>query len=180
MAKIFICYRREDSKLPAQWIYNDLINHFGAESVVFDVDTIPLGTDFREYLNKQVSQCDILLAVIGDRWVELLKQRIDRPNDFVRIEIQAALERNIPVVPVLVGRAPVPAEKNLPPELLTLAYRQATEVHAGPDLQTHLKRLIKGCRKGTQGNSKKVYKRHRHGVRADPSGKFHDGQQHWL
>ncbi len=144
MAKIFICYRREDSKWPAQWIYNDLTNHFGAESVVFDVDTIPLGTDFREYLNHQVSKCEILLAVIGDQWIELLKQRLDQPNDFVRIEIQAALERNIPVVPVLVGKAPVPNTKNLPPELMTLAYRQATEVHAGPDLQTHLKRLISG------------------------------------
>ena len=144
MAKIFICYRREDGKWPAQWIYNDLVNHFGSESVVFDVDTIPLGTDFREYLNNQVSKCDILLAVIGDQWIELLKQRIDQPKDFVRIEIQAALERNIPVVPVLVGEAPVPNEKNLPPELVKLAYSQATEVHAGPDLQTHLKRLMSG------------------------------------
>ena len=58
MPKIFICYRREDSKWPAQWIYNDLANNFGSKSVVFDVDTIPLGTDFREYLNKQVSKCD--------------------------------------------------------------------------------------------------------------------------
>jgi len=83
MTKIFICYRREDSKWPAQWIYNDLMNHFGSESVVFDVDTIPLGTDFREYLNNQVSKCDILLAVMGDQWIELLKRRIDQPNDFV-------------------------------------------------------------------------------------------------
>jgi len=144
MPKIFICYRREDNAYPAHQIYGVLTNHFGSESVVFDVDTIPLGIDFREYLNKEVSKCDILLAIIGDQWIELLKQRIDEPNDFVRIEIQAALEREIPVVPILVGNASVPLEKNLPPELARLAYRNAAEVRAGPDFQTHLKRLIDG------------------------------------
>ena len=93
MPKIFLCYRREDSKWPAQRIYNNLADHFGPESVVFDIDTIPLGADFREYLNKEVSKCDILLAVIGDQWLEILKQRLDQPNDFVRIEIQAALKK---------------------------------------------------------------------------------------
>jgi hypothetical protein len=142
MPKIFICYRREDSQWPAQWIYNDLTKHFGVESVVFDVDTIPPGTDFREYLNEEVSKCDILLTVIGDQWLEILKQRHDEPKDFVRIEIQAALEREIPVVPILVGKASVPNEKNLPPELAGLAYKQAAEVRVGSDLQNHLKRLI--------------------------------------
>jgi hypothetical protein len=124
MAKIFICYRREDSKGPAQWIYNNLVDHFGSESVVFDVDTIPLGTDFRKYLNKEVNKCDILLAVIGDQWKEILKQRLDEPNDFVRIEIQAALYREIPVVPILVGSTPMSSEKDLPQELAGLSYVQ--------------------------------------------------------
>lgn len=144
MAKIFICYRREDSAYPAQQIYGDLTAHFGYESVIFDIDTIPFGIDFREYLNNEVSKCDILLAVIGDKWIEILNQRLDEPNDFVRIEIHAALERDIPVVPILVGKASMPLEKNLPPELTKLAYRNAAEVRAGPDLQTHLKRLISG------------------------------------
>jgi len=144
MPKIFICYRREDSAYAAQQIYRELIDHFGSESVVFDVDAIPLGTDFREHLNKEVSKCDILLAVIGNQWIEILKQRLDEPNDFVRIEIQAALERKIPVVPILVDKASVPGEKNLPPELAGLAYRNAAEVRAGHDLQNHLKRLIGG------------------------------------
>ena len=144
MPKIFICYRREDSQWPAQWIYNHLAGHFGSESVVFDIDTIPLGTDFREYLNQEVSKCDILLAAIGDQWLEILNQRLDEPKDFVRIEIQAALEREIPVVPILVGRRSVPREKDLPPELAKLSYKQATEVRAGADLQSHLKRLVDG------------------------------------
>ena len=144
MPKIFICYRREDSRWPAQTIYNDLVDHFGSESVVFDIDTIPLGVDFREYLNKEVSRCDIFLAVMGDRWLEILKQRLEQPNDFVRIEIQAALERRIPVVPILVGEKPVPSEKDLPPELMDLSYKQAAEMRAGADLQSHRKRLVDG------------------------------------
>jgi hypothetical protein len=141
MPKIFLCYRREDSRWPTQWIYNALVDHFGSESVVWDIDSIPYGVDFREYLNKEVSKCDILLAVMGDKWLEILKQRLDQPNDFVRIEIQAALEREIPVVPILVGEKPVPNEKDLPPELANLSYMQRAEVRAGADLLMHLKRF---------------------------------------
>jgi formylglycine-generating enzyme required for sulfatase activity len=144
MAKLFISYRRADSEYPAGQIYRELCNRFGAQAVVFDVDSIPLGIDFREYLNDAVGKCDVLLAVIGDRWLEMLDQRSGRPDDFVRIEIQAALERNIPVVPVLVGRAMMPAETELPPELAPLAYRNAAEVRAGRDLETYLKRLVSG------------------------------------
>ena len=144
MTKIFISYRRDDSAYVAQRIYSELIDHFGSESVIFDVDTIPFGTDFRKYLNNEVGKCDIFLTVIGNQWMDILEQRLNEPNDFVRIEVQAALEREIPVVPVLVGKASVPIEKDLPPELAKLAYRNAAEVRAGPDLQTHLKRLIDG------------------------------------
>ena len=159
MPKIFLCYRREDSAYPAHQIYRDLGDHFGFESVIFDVDTIPIGTDFREYLNNQVGECDILLAIIGDQWIEILKQRLSDPKDFVRIEIQAALERDIPVVPVLVGKALMPSEENLPPELAGLSYRNATEVRAGPDLQTHVKRLIEGLDRLLAGSNVRDYRK---------------------
>ena len=126
MAKIFISYRREDSAYPAQQIYKDLSDHFGSESITFDIDTIPVGMDFRKYIYKKVSECDILLAVIGDQWIEILKRRLDKEeNDYVRIEIQAALKREIPVVPILVGEASVPLKMKLPPELSELAYKNA-------------------------------------------------------
>lgn len=178
MAKIFICYRREDSAYPAQQIYGDLTEHFGSESVIFDIDTIPFGIDFREYLNMEVSKCDILLAVIGDQWIGILKQRLDEPNDFVRIEIQAALERDIPVVPILVGKASMPIEKNLPTELARLAYRNAAEVRAGPDLQTHLKRLISGLdRLIAEREQKDAEKEHRLKVEGNRQQKFEEEQQ---
>jgi formylglycine-generating enzyme required for sulfatase activity len=146
MPRVFICYRREDSSYPAQWIREELARHFGAESVVFDIDTIPLGTDFRKYLDQQVARCDAFLAVIGDRWMEMLTSRLGQP-DFVHIEIEAALERDIPVVPVLVGKASMPGAEDLPPALADLAYRNAAEVRAGVDLGGHLKRLRDGLDK---------------------------------
>ncbi len=144
MPKIFICYRREDSAWPAQVIHEKLEGHFGSDTVIIDIDNIPMGTDFREYLNRQVSKCDIFLAVIGDHWMKALEQRLDDADDFVRIEIQTALERKIPVVPILVGETSVPSKKKLPEKIEKLAYMQATPVRTGPDLQTHLKRLTKG------------------------------------
>ena len=53
MPKFFICYRREDSQYPAQMIYQKLISEYDADSVVFDVDSVPLGADFREYLDER-------------------------------------------------------------------------------------------------------------------------------
>ena len=71
MPRIFISYRRADSSYPAHSIYDKLVEHFGKESVVFDVDSIPKGFDFVEYLDDQVQQCDVLLAVIGTRWLDV-------------------------------------------------------------------------------------------------------------
>lgn len=148
MQKIFISYRRTDSAYPAQSIYEALIKHFGNESVIFDVESINYGSDFVQYLNDSVAQCDILLALIGDHWLSELggdgKPRLENPNDFVRIEIETALKRDIPVIPVLVGRAAVPKIEQLPIVLQDLAARQAAEVRPGRDFHAHLERLIKG------------------------------------
>ena len=145
--RIFICYRRDDSAYPSQSIYDTLVSHFGKESVFFDVDTIPVGLDFHGFLNEAVVQCDVLLAVIGDHWLNMRdekgQRRIDNPDDFVHIEIEAALSRNIPVIPVLLGRAAVPKPQELPPTLKELSRRQATEVRHGRDFRSHLERLIR-------------------------------------
>ena len=71
MPKILISYRRGDSEYPAREIYKKLVGHYGASSVVFDVETIPKGFDFVKFLDQQVRQCDVLLAVIGDQWLEV-------------------------------------------------------------------------------------------------------------
>jgi hypothetical protein len=151
MPKIFVCYRREDSEGVTGRLYDRLAAHFGRAAIFMDVDTIPFGVDFREHLDQAVRQCDVLLAVIGDRWLESRPasganqdRRLDDPADFVRIEIQAGLARKVPVIPVLVGRAAMPSERQLPPELADLAYRNAAEVRSGPDFHNHVDRLIRG------------------------------------
>lgn len=147
MSKVFISYRRKDNQYAANLIYDRLVERFNKESVFFDIDAMPAGVDFRRHIQQAVSECDVLLAVIGDQWQELDEcgeSRLNNPADFVRIEIAAALARDIPVVPVLVGTAQVPREHDLPAELADLAYRNAREVRGGSSMAGDLRRLISG------------------------------------
>jgi TIR domain len=129
---VFISYRREDSGGFAGRIYDRLTNRLGRENVFFDVDAIPPGLDFVDVLSDHVGKCDALLAVIGKHWVSSAdsqnRRRLDDPSDFVRIEIEAALQRNVPVIPVLVDGAAMPQAGNLPDGLKKLTRRQAIEV----------------------------------------------------
>lgn len=147
MAKVFVSYRRDDSIGLAGRIYDRLATHFGRDAVFMDVDAIPFGVDFRQYLNDAVSRCNVLLAVIGEDWLTISragKRRLDDPKDFVRIEVEAALQRGIPVVPVLIEPASMPQEDELPETLRELAYRNAANIDPGRDFHSHVDRLIRG------------------------------------
>jgi len=150
-AHIFVSYRRSDSADIAGRIYDRLIGRFGKDPVFKDVDSIPLGFDFKEYLGKKVGECDVLLAVIGDRWLEATdpsgKNRLDDPTDFVRIEIESALERGIPVIPLLVRDAKMPSEESLPSSLRKLVYRNGTPIRSDPDFHRDMDRLISALEK---------------------------------
>lgn len=146
MPKLFISYRRDDTAGMAGRIYDRLESHFGRDSVFMDVDTIPFGVDFRRHLNEQLNNCDVLLALIGAGWFGILptgKRRLDDPGDFVRVEIETALQRGIPVTPVLIGQVAMPREDQLPPTLAELAFRNAAEVDPGRDFHNHMDRLIR-------------------------------------
>lgn len=149
MGAIFISYRREDSEGHAGRLYEDLAARFGRDAVFFDVSAIEPGQDFRHAIDANVARCSVLLAVIGTRWLDAGgsgSRRIDDPSDFVRLEIASALKRNIPVVPVLVQGAKVPAAGQLPPDLADLAWRNAVELsHArwASDVQVLAKSLAK-------------------------------------
>jgi hypothetical protein len=142
MSKLFINYRRSDSAYAAHQIYAQAVEKFGCDSVMFDVDSIPLGVDFRQYLDKRVRESEVLLAIIGDDWLRSLDQHKDDPKDFVRLEIAAALEHDVTVIPVLVGAAAVPDPDKLPHDIADLAFRNAAEVRAGNELGYQLGRLI--------------------------------------
>lgn len=148
MAQIFISYRRHDSAYLAATLSDKLQEHFGTNSVFFDVDNIPLGVDFREYIGNAVGQCDVLLVIMGDQWMGPAdsqgKRRIDDPSDYVRIEIESALKRNIPVIPVLVDDATMPSPADLPPSLGSISFRNAAEIRAGRDFRQHIEQLIRG------------------------------------
>lgn len=129
-AKVFISYRREDAKYPANQIYAAFRAVLPSENVFMDVHSIPPGVDFIEVLKGWVGQCDVLLALIGPGWVDASdprtgRRRLVNENDFVRVEIREALARGIPVVPVLLDGTPMPDPEHLPDDLKQLAYRQA-------------------------------------------------------
>jgi|HubBroStandDraft_6_1064221.scaffolds.fasta_scaffold25604_2 hypothetical protein len=148
MPKVFCCYRREDSTHQTGRIFDQLTARFGKDDLFRDVDSMPLGFDFRNVLSEQVARCDVLLAIIGDAWLSAAEKtgerRLDNPGDFVRIEIESALRRKIPVIPVLVGHAPMPKTDDLPESLRELAFRNGLAVRADPDFHHDIERLIHG------------------------------------
>jgi hypothetical protein len=157
MPKVFVSYRREDSNDITGRIYDRLVGHFGSESVFMDVDSIPLGVDFRAYLSDWVGKCDVLIAVVGDSWLDSRDTngnvRLGQPDDFVTIENSAAIERQIPVIPVLVGQATMPTASQLPDALSEFAYRNAAEVRSGRDFHNHVDHLIRGIDRHFQQQS---------------------------
>lgn len=144
---VFLSYRRDDSADVTGRIYDRLVQRFGKAQVFKDVDSIPLGVDFREHLGNVVGRCSVVLVVIGDRWLNAGApgaRRLDDVADFVRIEIESALERRIPVVPVLVRGAAIPGDSDLPQTLRPLAYRNGIAVRPDPDFHRDMDRLITG------------------------------------
>lgn len=134
MARLFISYRREDTQYQADRLHAAIRPHVDdpARDIFIDIDNIPLGVNFAAYLDEKVSQCEVLLALIGPRWLEARgpggERRLDDPGDFVRIEIASALKRGIPVVPVLFDGAPVPLPGVLPEDLKELSLRNGVEI----------------------------------------------------
>ena len=146
--KIFINYRRDDSIGMAGRLHDRLAQTFGRDRLFMDVDHIPVGADFVAHLNSQVAACEVVLVVIGRNWLRAKdkagQRRLHQPDDFVAIEIAAALARDIRVIPVLVDGARMPKESELPDSLKPLARRQAADVrhsHFGHDAEALVKRM---------------------------------------
>lgn len=144
--KIFLSYRRDDSAFQTTAIHEKLVEVFGAGAVFMDVDNIPAGRDFRSHLQLAIAGCDVCLAVIGEQWLsacdEQGQRRLEDPRDFVRIELEAALARGIPVIPLLVGKIGVPPVASLPESLAELSYRHAVSIRPGRDFRNDTKLLI--------------------------------------
>jgi hypothetical protein len=150
---IFISYRRGDSGLNAGWLHHHLSNKFKDKASFFiDVGSIPLGEDFEKEIRRSVSQCELLIAVIGPQWLDIRdkhgRRRLDNPDDYPRIEIAAALDRNIRVIPLFTDGALPPAADQLPNVIRLLATRTGIDVRTSSflndivPLEQELQKLI--------------------------------------
>ena len=146
--RIFISYRRADSQYATDRIYEKLSAQFGADSVFMDIDDIPLGVNFREYIDQQVSTSDIVLAVIGDHWLTAADAdgnlRLQNPGDFVRLEVEAALSQGIKLIPVFIGDVHSLPISKLPESMKDLPMLNATRIRRGTDFLPDVDRLIRG------------------------------------
>jgi hypothetical protein len=144
--RIFINYRRDDTPGQAGRLYDALSGRFGEESVFMDVDKIEPGADFIRAIDTAVGSCDVLIALIGRQWLTAVddrgRRRLDNPEDVVSIEIRAALERDIPVIPALVEGTQMPASDELPEGLAALARRNALELSDGARWRFDVERLV--------------------------------------
>lgn len=136
MSDIFISYRRGTASPYARGIYERFESQFGAGRVFMDIDTMEPGVDFVEYIETAVSSCRVLIVVMGPDWLAAVddtgKRRLDDPDDFVRAEVSAALERaDVRVIPVLVANASPPGKADLPEDLVPLTRRHALEITDG-------------------------------------------------
>lgn len=141
---VFINYRRDDTRWPAKTIYEELTRRIGPERVFKDVDNIELGENFVERITAAVSRCDVMLSLIGEDWLNstdgMGRRRLDNPRDFVRLEIETALQRGVRVIPILVDGAEMPPADSLPESLRPLTERQAVSI--SPE-RVEIDRLVK-------------------------------------
>jgi TIR domain-containing protein len=144
--RVFISYRREDTSGQAGRLYDALAKALGPDNVFMDVDTIDIGVEFKDAIESAVTSCDVLFAMIGPRWLTVAdsrgERRLSRADDYVRLEIEAALARNIRVVPALIAGASMPSSDDLPATLVPLARRNALEMADGPRWQYDVSRLV--------------------------------------
>ena len=140
MPSIFISYRRGDSAFIAEAIRASLANSIGESEVFLDSKSIPIGADFRNQIKSTMADCKVLIVVVGDKWLKD-SSGTSESEDFVFHEIEEALSRKVPILPVLVEGAKMPALNQLPLKLQQFCYLNALEVRSGRFLKDYLNAL---------------------------------------
>lgn len=132
--KIFISYRREDSRDFAGRLSDTLEHYFGDNRVFQDIDDIAAGADFGDVLNTTLDSADAVIVLIGKQWLTCTdangQLRLGKEDDWVTNEIMVTLEKGIPIYPVLIDYTPMPRDDELPEFLRPLARFNALSVSA--------------------------------------------------
>ncbi len=145
MTRIFISYRRNDNAGTTGRIYDRLVNEFGNQDIFYDKKSIEIGERFPQRIEEAVKQCEILLTIIGPNWVGLSENgqiRVESAEDFVRKEIELALQNNKLIIPVLIHNASMPSKTTLPQSLHQLHEYNASTIGDDPYFDSHVQRLI--------------------------------------
>jgi uncharacterized integral membrane protein len=144
MPRVAISYRRTDSAMAGR-ISDQLKAHYGKDAVFIDIENIPFGIDFRAHIRSVLLQTDVVVALIGANWLGRNADgsaRIDEEADPVRVEIETALERKLPIIPVLIDGAKMPTSSELPASFDNFAYLNAAEVSSGHFFSVHVQHLV--------------------------------------
>jgi hypothetical protein len=148
---IFISYRRSESQDVTGRIYDAMAARFSKHCVFKDVDSLPLGKDFREVLQNAIRRANVVIVVIGPNWSQAKtadgQPRLNDPNDFVRIEIETALKEGIAVIPVMVSNAVMAPANDLPQSLQQLPFQNGMPVRPDPDFHRDMERLFAALEK---------------------------------
>jgi WD40 repeat protein len=146
MPKITISYRRADSEAMTGRIFDRLIAQYGRDAIFRDIDNIPAGIDFRQHINEILLKTGVLLAIVGPKWLGSSRggvERINEESDPVRVEVETALRRRLPIIPILIGNTRMPGSDLLPPSLKDFAFRNAVKIDTGRDFDHHMDQLFK-------------------------------------
>lgn len=141
--RVFVSYRRSDHVHLSGRLYDRFVSELGAPAVFRDIDGIQPGDDFRVVLERTLAQVDVLVVLIGPTWAD----RLSESDDFVRLEVAAALRLDTPIIPVLVDGAELPPEEALPPEIEPLLHHQTAIVRRDPDFHADVDKLIVAVRR---------------------------------
>ena len=143
MAKVFLSYRRDDGVASGarSLIYQKLQEHYGLKSVFMDVERMQVARDFRECLQDELENTDVMLVLIGPDWVRLMEERADNVDDFVRIEIETALRLGKAVLPLLLGGAKMPGADQVPESIKSFTFNHGVELDTGRFFNEGMERL---------------------------------------
>jgi hypothetical protein len=144
--RIFISYRRADTRDMTERIRDELAQHFGSKAIFKDIGSIEYGEDYRQRLEASVKRADVVLVMIGTQYLTITdaatgERRLFQPNDFVRLEVELGLQNNKTVIPLLVDGATMPKADDLPPSIRELSFRNALPVRPDPDFHADMERL---------------------------------------